>query len=355
MRYTISLALATLAATSALVPASALAEVPQVMTDFAPVQGLVATVMGDLGEPGLLLDRGANAHSFQLRPSQAAALADAGLVIWVGPQMSPWLERTLDGLGTVAQLRLLEVPGTHLQEFGDMSGHDHGHGDHAEDGHAQDGHAEDGHAGHDHGTGADPADHDHTDHDHAGHDHAEDGHDGHDGHAHTGTDPHAWLDPANGALWLDAIAAELGRLDPANAARYAANAAAGKTAIAALDADLASRLAPVQGKPFVVFHDAYGYFSAHYGLTVAGSVALGDASAPGAAHLQDLTAKADTALCLFPEAGHDPKLVVQMAETAGAKLGAPLDPEGAAVEPGPGAYLATLQGMADVLTACLAE
>lgn len=324
MRYTISLAIATLTAMPAM------AEVPRVVADFVPVHGLVATVMGDLGQPDLLLDRGANAHSFQLRPSQAAGLADADLVVWVGPKMSPWLDRTLDGLGSVSQLRLLDVSGTHLQDFGSTAAHDHEGHDHAEEGHD--------HAGHDHAS------------DEAGHE----GHDDHDGHSHTGTDPHAWLDPANAAVWLEAIAAELGKLDPENAATYAANAAAGKTAIAALDAALATRLAPVQGKPFVVFHDAYGYFSAHYGLTVAGSVSLGDATAPGAAHLKELEEKAGTALCLFPEAGHDPKLVAQMAETAGVKLGAALDPEGAAVEPGAGAYLATLQGLADTLTACLA-
>ena len=343
MRYTISLAIATLTAMPAM------AEVPRVVADFVPVHGLVATVMGDLGQPDLLLDRGANAHSFQLRPSQAAGLADADLVVWVGPKMSPWLDRTLDGLGSVSQLRLLDVAGTHLQDFGDTAEHDHAHEGHDHEGHD---HAEEGHdhEGHDHAEEG---------HDHAGHDHASDeagheGHDDHDGHSHTGTDPHAWLDPANAAVWLEAIAAELGKLDPEHAATYAANAAAGKTAIAALDAALATQLAPVQGKPFVVFHDAYGYFSAHYGLTVAGSVALGDATAPGAAHLKELEEKAGTALCLFPEAGHDPKLVAQMAEAAGVKLGAPLDPEGAAVEPGAGAYLATLQGLADTLTACLA-
>lgn len=350
MRYTISLALATLTALPAM------AEVPRVVADFAPVQGLVATVMGDLGQPDLLLDRGANAHSFQLRPSQAAGLADADLVIWVGPEMSPWLDRTLEGLGNVAQLRLLGIPGTHLQDFGATGAHDHAEDDHAEQDHEGHDHEGHDHEGHDHAAeAAGHDDHDHEAHDHDAHDHEAHGHDDHAGHAHTGTDPHAWLDPANGAIWLEAIAAELGKLDPENAAIYAANAAAGKTAIAALDASLATQLAPVQGKPFVVFHDAYGYFSAHYGLTVAGSVSLGDATAPGAAHLKELTEKAGAALCLFPEAGHDPKLVAQMAETAGVKLGAPLDPEGAAVEPGAGAYLATLQGLADTLTGCLAQ
>lgn len=297
MRYTISVLFATLACTAAM------AEVPRVVTDFAPTTGLVAMVMGDLGAPEQLLEQGANAHDFQLRPSQAAMLADAGLVVWAGPQMSPWLDRTLEGFGDVPQLRLLEAEGTHLQAFGATH-----------DGHAQD----------------------------------EGGHED-----HSGSDPHAWLDPENGALWLKVIAAELGRIDPENAATYAANAEAAKGEIAALDRQLAATLATVKDRPFVVFHDAYGYFTAHYGLTVAGAVAQGDATSTGAAHLQGLQAKADEALCLFPEAGHDPKLLAQMAEATGVKLGTPLDPEGVAQAPGRDAYLGTLRALAENLTACL--
>ena len=93
MRYTISTILASLLASGA-----ALAEVPKVVTDFAPTYGLVSMVMGDLGQPEILLDKGANAHEFQLKPSQSAALQEAGLVVWVGPGMSPWLERCLRAL-----------------------------------------------------------------------------------------------------------------------------------------------------------------------------------------------------------------------------------------------------------------
>ncbi len=106
-----------------------------------------------------------------------------------------------------------------------------------------------------------------------------------DDHAHDGTDPHAWLDPANAQVWLAAIADELSRLDADNAATYAANAKAAIARIAALDAEVAQTLAPAQGKPLIVYHDAYGYFAAHYGLSIFGSVALGDATAPGAARL----------------------------------------------------------------------
>ncbi len=41
----------------ALAPTAAFAQVPQVMTDFAPVHSLTAQVMGDLGAPDVLLPR----------------------------------------------------------------------------------------------------------------------------------------------------------------------------------------------------------------------------------------------------------------------------------------------------------
>ena len=94
MRYTISLCLAT--AFAALTPAPIRAEVPAVVTDMPPIQSLVAQVMGDLGQPLVLLEPGSSPHSFQLRPSQAAAIAEADLIVWTGPDLAPWLGRVLD-------------------------------------------------------------------------------------------------------------------------------------------------------------------------------------------------------------------------------------------------------------------
>ncbi len=332
MRYTISVALASLLA------GPALAEVPRVVTDLPPVHSLVAQVMGDLGEPDLLLGQGADPHSFQLRPSQARALANADLVVWIGPEMTRWLERALEGRRG-EELRLMQVAGTHLQDFGEGAAHDHaGHGhDHADEDHD---HAGEGHdhadEGHDHGDEA--------------HDHGE-----HEGHSHTGLDPHAWLDPENAQLWLTAVARELGHLDPENAATYAANAEAARAALAELDRETAARLDEARNQPFYVFHDAYGYFAGHYGLTVQGSVSAGDAAAPGAAHLADLrTEMAGTPRCIFPEVQHDAKLARQIAQETGAKAGPALDPSGSTLEPGPQLYANLIRGLADGILSCVA-
>lgn len=301
MRYTLSIALASLLA----LPAHA--DVPRVVADIPPVASLVAQVMGDLGTPLVLLEKGANAHSFQLRPSQAADLAAAELVIWIGPDMTPWLDRTLDGLSPAPHLQLLTAPGTALLDY----------------------------ALHDDLAAPEP------------HDEGQD-------HDHTGHDPHAWLDPDNAKVWLTAIATELSALDPANAATYAANATAAQTAIGALDAELTSALAPANGKSIVLFHDAYGYFAAHYGLTIAGTIALGDAAPPGAARLHDLHAGlTESATCIFPEANHDPKLVATMAEGTTARVGDPLDPEGSTLPQGPALYGDLMRALAATIMACV--
>jgi zinc transport system substrate-binding protein len=317
MRYIISLLLTTTATT-------ALAEVPRVVTDMPPVHALVAQVMGDLGAPTLLLEKGANAHSFQLRPSQAMNLQEADLVVWIGPEMTPWLDRALEGTTNAAQLRLLSSEGTFRQEFGPAKadGHDHGH-DHADD------------------TAQAEADHDHeTAHDHEGHD-------------HTGLDPHAWLDPANASHWLNLIAAELSAQDPENAAIYAANAEQGRADISTLDAEIAALLAPVKDRPLVVFHDAYGYFAGHYGLTIAASIAEGDAAGPGAKHIAAIEALLrEGPVCLFPEANHDPKLVTQLADATSLRVAGALDPEGSLLEPGPALYGQLLRGLAQTIADC---
>lgn len=296
MRYIIT---ALLASTTA-----AFADVPTVITDIPPIHALVAQVMGDLGTPTLLLAKGADEHDFALRPSQAGQVTDAGLVVWIGHELTPWLDGALENRPSgSAALGLLDAPGTLTQPFPEEA-------EHETEG---------------------------------------------DGHQHGTTDPHAWLNPDNAKLWLPMIATELSTLDPANAAIYAANAAAAVANIDTLDAEVAAILAPAQGKPIVMFHDAFGYYSAHYSLTIAGNISLGDASSPGAKRLSDLrnTLQTGEVLCIFPEVQHDPALVTQMAEGTGAKIGGALDPVGSSLEPGPGAYAALLKGLAQTIADCI--
>lgn len=339
MRYIITLACA-----SAITLSPALAEVPLVVTDIPPVHALAAQVMGDLGQPELLLAQGADEHDFQLRPSQVASVADAGLVIWMGPELTPWLAGALESRpAEAAVLGLLAAEGTTLLTYAESGSEHDDHEDHAEEGHSEEEHSDEAHA----------------EEEHSEEEHSEDAHteEGHDDHAHDGTDPHAWLDPGNAKLWLGLIAAELGAADPENATAYTANAAAAADRIDALDAKIVALLAPHKTKPVVAFHDAYGYFAAHFGMIFVGSIALGDAATPGAARLTELRTSLEEGgvACIFPEAQHDPALVDQMAEGTSTRIGGALDPVGSSLEPGPDAYGALMRGIATTLATCLAD
>ncbi|KDB05538.1 zinc ABC transporter substrate-binding protein [Defluviimonas sp. 20V17] len=292
----------------ALMGTSSFAGVPRVVTDIPPVGSLVAQVMGDLGRPEVLTGKGADPHDLQLRPSQAVALAQADLVFWIGPELTPWLARALQGAGGRAKsVSLLHLPGTKTLDYSA------GQGDPA----------------------AAAGDHDHA-------------------HDEGALNPHAWLDPDNARLWLKAIAADLAQADPAHAAQYRANAKEAEARVAQADARARQILAPVGTRPIIVYHDALGYFARHYGLHLAGSIALGDAATPGARRLADirgLLAKGD-AVCVFPEAGVDPRLVQTVTQGTKVKIGAPLDPPGTMLAPGPKLYERLIEGMARKIADC---
>src|SRR6056297_3283214 len=222
---------------------TALADAPNVAVDIAPVHSLVARVMHGVGEPSLIVKPGASPHEYSLRPSEAAALQDADLVFWVSPELTPWLGGAIATLTEDATVtEMLEVDGTTELPFRESALFEaHAHGDEK---HADEGHDQDGHDDHDHKAHAGHDDHGHDD----GHEgEHEGGHeDAHAGHDHGDHDPHAWLSPDNGAVWLNAIAAQLSAADPENASTYFANAAAGREELAALSTEINGILEPVR-------------------------------------------------------------------------------------------------------------
>ncbi|GAA6199539.1 zinc ABC transporter substrate-binding protein [Aquicoccus sp. SU-CL01552] len=354
------------------------AEAPQVVTDIAPVHALTSTVMDGVGTPVLLVKPGLSPHSYALRPSQARALQDADLVVWVGEGLAPWLEKPLESLaGRGEMLELIEAEGTIKLPY-------RGADDvlaAAEAEHADHDHAVDDHDDHDHEEGHDDHDHDaheegHDDHDDHDHDAHEEGHDDHDGHGHDAHeeehdeghdeaghhhhhgsyDPHAWLDPQNGAVWLEVIAEKLAALDPEHADLYRANAAKGQAEIAAAVDEVTEALRPMQGVAFVSYHDAFQYFEKRFGLTLVGTVTPGDATDPSPAQLAQLRDRlVDLGVrCAFAEPQFDTGLL----EAAVAGRDIPileLDPLGRRHELGKGLYPALIRDLGAGFAACAAH
>lgn len=362
---------------------------PKVVTDIPPVHSLVAGVMGDTGAPELILRPGASPHGYAMAPSEARAVAGADIVFWIGPALTPWLDRAIETLSPNAQaVALLDADGVRTLPFREgalFETHDHGHeehGDHDDHGddhgddhaahddkdehhdeHAHDEGHHEGHTGVDEAKVDEHAEHGHDDHDGEGHEevgHGEAGHGeaGHDDHAHEAgeRDPHIWLDPRNARALTRAIVSALSDADPANAAAYAANGAAQEARLAALEVEIADTVAGAKGRPFIVFHDAYHYFEARFDIEASGAISVSDADAPGPARLQEIqTAIQSFATpCIFTEPQFPETRARLVMEGSDAKL-AVLDPMGAALDRGPTLYDALLRNMAGSMAACLAD
>ena len=309
---------------------AARAETPNVVVSIKPIHSLVAAIMQGVGEPALIVDGAASPHTYSLKPSNAAALQDAGVVFWVGHGLEAFLEKPLEALGgKAAVVELDDAPGLEklpFREGGPFEAHDHGD--------------EEGH------------DHVHE----AGEAHAHSGESGHEGHEHGTFDMHLWLSPQNARAIAAEVAKVLSEKDPANAETYRKNLSSLEGKLDALDKEIAETVAPVKEKPFIVFHDAYQYFEHHYGLHAAGSITVSPENLPGAERLTQIRDKVKSlgATCVFAEPQFEPKLINVVIEGTPAKSGT-LDPEAATLEPGPDLYFTLMRGLATSLRDCLSQ
>ncbi|OCJ05842.1 zinc ABC transporter substrate-binding protein [Agrobacterium sp. 13-626] len=286
------------------------ADAPDVVVSIKPIHSLVAAIMDGVGTPELIVDGAASPHTYALKPSNAKALEAAKVVFWVGPGMETFLEKPLSALGANALVvELDKAPGITKLKFREGGAFE------ADD------------------DGDEPTDHDH--------DHGE-------------FDTHLWLDPHNAKAMTAEITTTFVAADPANALTYEANQKALDDSLDALDAEIASTLAPVKSKPFIVFHDAYQYFERRYGVRVAGSITVSPESIPGAQRISEIHGKVAElgATCVFAEPQFEPKLVNVVLEGTSAKSGV-LDPEAATLPQGPDLYFDLMRGIANSLKTCL--
>ncbi|ANL47433.1 Zn-uptake transporter substrate-binding protein ZnuA [Rhizobium phaseoli] len=299
------------------------ADAPVVVTSIKPIHSLVAAIMQGVGEPELIVDGAASPHTYNLKPSNARALQEAKVIFWTGPGLEAFLEKPLQALGSKASIAELDkAPGLvklPFREGGAFEPHDDGD--------------DDDHAGetvHD-------SDHEHD-------------------QEHGTFDTHLWLDPMNAKAMAAEITTTLVAADPANALTYQANAKALDDRLTALDEEIATTVAPVKDKPFVVFHDAYQYFEHRYGIRVAGSITVSPETIPGAERVSEIHRKVGElgATCVFAEPQFEPRLVNVVIEGTSARSGV-LDPEAATLKAGPDLYFTLMRGIAESMKACLSS
>ena len=89
-----------------------------------------------------------------------------------------------------------------------------------------------------------------------------------------GVDPHMWLTVPNAMIYVRNIATGLVAADPDNASAYRAREEAYLAQLQALDEEVRAAIAgiPPERRVLIVYHDAFQYFAAEYGLELAAAV-----------------------------------------------------------------------------------
>jgi zinc/manganese transport system substrate-binding protein len=207
----------------------------KVVSTTTIIADVARNVGGDFVDVTALIPPDSDVHAFQPAPQDAALIAKADVVLVNGANLEEGLLALVESSATV-ELTIVS-DGVPMLAFGN-------HEEEALE----------------HETACTAEEHAVEDSDHE--------------HEHSACDPHVWGNPQNVAIWADNIAAAFAAADPDNADSYAANAAAYKDQLVALEAELEALFAsiPEADRVIVTNHEFMGYLAARYGLEVVGTV-----------------------------------------------------------------------------------
>jgi ABC-type Zn uptake system ZnuABC Zn-binding protein ZnuA len=239
----------------------------RVVTTTTVFADMVASVGGDLVEVTSLVPKNGDVHTFEPKPADIRAVAQADLLVMNGLGLDNWLEKTIANAseeGTPLVKLGVDLPSVQLL------------------------------------PGEEP-----------------------------GTqNPHLWLNVKYAELYVDRIVAGLQAADHAHSEQYQRQGAAYRDRLEELDRWVRDRVAsiPEPNRKIVTFHDAFPYYAREYGITIVGVAVQAPGQDPSAGDTAALVEaiRAAGVKAIFSEAQFPAKLVEQLADETGTKVVADL-------------------------------
>ncbi|MBU0582371.1 MAG: zinc ABC transporter substrate-binding protein [Alphaproteobacteria bacterium] len=289
----IGLAATLIATTLGSLPAAA--EPLKVIASFSIIGDFAENVGGDRIELRTLVGPDSDAHVYEPRPADAAAMAGADVVLVNGLHFEGFLQRLVEASATSATVVEL-TKGVEPREMGGDA-----HGDEEAD-----------------------------------------------GHGHGAIDPHAFQSIPNARIYVANIADAFCNADAEACATYRANAATYTARLDELDAKVRAAVAaiPVDKRTIITSHDAFGYFAHEYGLTFLAPEGISTEAEASAADVAALIEQVrhDKASAIFIENITNRRLVEQIASETGVRIGGTLYSDALSVPDGPAAtYLELME------------
>jgi zinc/manganese transport system substrate-binding protein len=155
-------------------------------------------------------------------------------------------------------------------------------------------------------------------------------------HSHGGIDPHWWHSADNMERAARIVADALASLDPEGKDAYRTRAATAAERFEGLKRWARQQLAviPRSDRKLVTAHAAYAYFCKEYGLKSVPLLGLGAEDEATAQHISHVikAIRENGIKAVFPEDKANPKVLAQIAQETGIKIGRPLVADGTAVK-----------------------
>jgi zinc/manganese transport system substrate-binding protein len=162
------------------------------------------------------------------------------------------------------------------------------------------------------------------------------------------TDPHAWQNPRNGVLYVQAIAEGLAAVDAGHATAYRAAAERYGAEVRAVDGWIETAFAsvPTGQRRIITTHDAFGYYGARYGIEILSAEGISTEFEPSAKSIAALVRqiKREKVRAVFIENMTSPRMAEMLARETGAVLGGTVYSDALSPPGGPAAtYLEMLK------------
>ena len=275
-----------------------------IVVTIKPLFSLVAQLTEGITTPKLLMNETQSPHHYSMRPSERRLLADARMIVWIGPPMEANLSKLIQQQKQATVVTALQADNLHLLNRRKKHSHDDSE---------------------QHATGSPELDK---------------------------TDPHIWLSIRNAIAISRQISAQLIKLDPQNTGRYQKNLQQLLSKIE-LTAGYIKNTLKHRDQPFITFHDAFQYFEDENQLNYANSISFDEETGASLKHLRRIKASMDEhhIQCLVyqqPKPALIDVLTRQSAVTATA-----LDPLGLNAENDKEAWFELMQQLATAFNRCL--
>ena len=265
---------------------------PLVVTTIRPMTMLVEAIAGDSVEVHQLLPDSEVPHHYSLRIADRALLAQADLLLWVGPDLESFLSKSVTALRPEKVITATELPD--IQWLSTTP----------------------------------------------------------EGQA-ANSDPHIWMNPNNGRVIATEVGNWLAAHYPGQREHLLAAQQLFNQQLSEMTAKTAANLSPLQQTNFIVDHDAFGHFGEAFGLHQSGALKTSTGLSSGARDFHQLLNQNDVR-CIIAEPRHNHGRVEQLAAKLNAKI-AVIDPLGADIPLGSKAYIQLIDDIGEKLTVCLSS